>query len=52
MILKLLERASKRGRGQQPILIGGIYKGLEQHVSFKAGHNDEDCRSNRGGHDG
>ena len=33
----LLDRASKRGKGQQPILIGGIQKGSEQHVSLKAG---------------
>ena len=37
----LLDRALKRGKGQQPILIGGIYKGSEQHVSLKAGGNDE-----------
>ena len=37
----LLDRASKRGKGQQPILIGGIYRGSEQHVSLKAGGNDE-----------
>ena len=33
----LLDRASKRGKGQLPILIGGIYKGSEKHVSLKAG---------------
>ena len=28
-------------KGQQPILIGGIYRGSEQHVSLRAGGNDE-----------
>ena len=37
----LLDRASKRGKGQQPILIGSIYRGSEQHVSLRAGGNDD-----------
>ena len=37
----LLDRASKKGKGQQPKLLGGLHKTSEQHVSLKAGRNDE-----------
>ena len=38
--IALLDRASKRGKGQQPILVGALYRGSEQHVAMKAGGND------------
>ena len=28
-------------KGQQPILVGAIYRGAHQHVAFKAGGNDK-----------
>lgn len=37
----LLDRASKKGKGQQPVLIGALYRGAKQHVAMKAGGNDE-----------
>ena len=36
----LLDRALKRGKGQQPILVGALYRGAKQHVAMKAGGND------------
>ena len=36
----LLDRASKRGKGQLPSLLGCLYKGSTQHVSLKGGGND------------
>ena len=36
----LLDRASKRGKGQQPILVGALYRGSKQHMAMKAGGND------------
>ena len=38
--LDLMDRASKKGKGQLPILIGALYKGREAHVSLSAGGND------------
>ena len=38
--IALLDRASKRGKGQQPILVGALYRGSKQHVAMKAGGND------------
>ena len=35
-----MDRASKKGKGQLPILIGALYKGKEAHVSLSAGGND------------
>ena len=32
-----MDRASKRGKGQQPILVGALYRGAKQHVAIKAG---------------
>ena len=39
--VSLLDRASKKGKGQLPVLIGAIYRGSKQHVALKAGGNDE-----------
>ena len=36
----LIDRASKRGKGQQPILVGAIYRGKYAHGALKAGGND------------
>jgi len=41
----LMDRASKRGKGQQKVLIGAFYRGAENHISFKAGGN-EMCQLN------
>ena len=38
--ITLLDRASKKGKGQQPILVGALYRGAKQHVAMKAGGND------------
>ena len=38
--IQLLDRASKRGKGQQPILVGALYRCSKQHVAMKAGRND------------
>ena len=38
--LGLMDRASKKGKGQLPILIGALYKGKEAHLSPSAGGND------------
>ena len=38
--IALLDRASKKGKGQQPILVGAVYRGSKQHVAMKAGGND------------
>ena len=37
---QLLDRASKRGKGQQPILVGALYRGNREHAALKAGDND------------
>ena len=38
----LLDRASKKGKGQQqPVPIGALYRGAKQHVAMKTGGNDE-----------
>ena len=36
-----LEGASKKGKGQVPVLIGAIYRGSKSHVALKAGGNNE-----------
>ena len=41
LVKDLTGRAAKRGKGQQPILVGAIYQGKYQHVAFKAGGNDK-----------
>ena len=33
--LDLLDRATKKGKGQQPVLIGALYRGKMAHLSFK-----------------
>ena len=38
--LDLLDRASKKGKGQLPVLIGALYRGKEAHLSLHAGGND------------
>ena len=40
LVQDLTDRAAKRGKGQQPILVGAIYRGKHAHVAFKAGGND------------
>ena len=40
LVTDLTDRAAKRGKGQQPILVGAIYRGKYAHVAFKAGGND------------
>ena len=41
LVSDLTDRAAKRGKGQQPILVGAIYRGKHAHVAFKAGGNDK-----------
>ena len=41
LVRTLTDRAAKRGKGQQPILVGAIYRGKYEHVAFKAGGNDK-----------
>ena len=41
LVKQLTDRAAKRGKGQQPILVGAIYRGKYEHVAFKAGGNDK-----------
>ena len=36
----LVARAAKRGKGQQPILVGAMYRGQHEHAALKAGGND------------
>ena len=38
--IQLLDKTSRRGKGQQPILVGALYRGAKQHVAMKAGRND------------
>ena len=38
--LDLLDRASKKGKGQLPVLIGALFRGKELHLSLHAGGND------------
>jgi hypothetical protein len=38
--LDLLDRASKKGKGQLPVLIGALFHGKEAHLSLHAGGND------------
>ena len=37
----LLDRASKKGKGQQPVPTGALFRGEKQHGAMKAGGNDE-----------
>ena len=37
----LMDRASKSGNGQQTVIIGAMYRGGVNHVSFKAGGNEQ-----------
>ena len=41
LVRQLTDRAAKRGKGQQPILVGAIYRGKYEHVAFKAGGDDK-----------
>ena len=36
----LMDRSQKRGKGQQKVLIGALYRGADNHVSIKAGGNE------------
>ena len=36
----LVDRAAKRGKGQQPVLVGAMYRGQHEHAALKAGGND------------
>ena len=36
----LSDPASKRGKGQQPILVGALYRGNREHAALKAGGSD------------
>ena len=40
LVTDLTDPAAKRGKGQQPILVGAIYRGKYAHAAFKAGGND------------
>ena len=35
----LLDRSSKKGKGQQPILVGALFRGHHEHAALKAGGN-------------
>ena len=36
----LMDRAQKRGKGQQKVLLGTLYRGADSHVSYKGGGNE------------
>ena len=36
----LRDRSQERGKGQQQVLIGALYRGAKSHISFKAGGNE------------
>ena len=36
----LVDRAAKRAKGQQPVLVGAMYRGQHEHAALKAGGND------------
>ena len=36
----LMDRSQKRGKGQQKVLIGALYRGADNHVSYKDGGNE------------
>ena len=36
----LMDRSQKQGKGQQKVLIGALYCGADNHISFKAGGNE------------
>ena len=35
-----MDSAQKRGKGQQEVLLGALYRGAEAHISYKAGGNE------------
>ena len=37
---ELMDSAQKRGKGQQAVLIGALYRGSEAHISYQAGGNE------------
>ena len=43
--LELLDSMEKKGKGQQEITIGAIYRGAVEHLSFRAGGNEK-CQIN------
>jgi hypothetical protein len=36
--IDLLDRASKKGKGQLPVLIGAFFKGSKTHLSLPSGY--------------
>ena len=36
----LMDRSQKRGKGQKKVLIGALYRGADNHVSYKGGGNE------------
>ena len=40
LVRDLADRAAKRGKGQQPVMVGAIYRGKYAHAALKAGGND------------
>jgi hypothetical protein len=37
---ELMDSSQKRGKGQQKVLIGALYHGADNHISYKAGGNE------------
>jgi hypothetical protein len=37
---ELMDSSQKRGKGQQKVLIGALYRGAENHISYKAGGSE------------
>lgn len=37
---ELMDSAQKKGKGQQKVLFGALYRGADHHTSFKAGGNE------------
>jgi hypothetical protein len=37
---ELMDTIQKKGKGQQDIIVGGMYRGACQHTAFKAGGNE------------
>ena len=36
----LMDSSQKRGKGQQKVLIGALYRGADNHIGYKAGGNE------------
>ena len=37
---ELMDSSQKRGKGQQKVLIGALYRGADNHIGYKAGGNE------------